>query len=158
VVLNTDGLAWEANATRCIDFYVTTTPATFDPAAGRSPYAELLLNYVDAVGHAPTMPYYATGFIQCKDRYRNQSQLLEVARGYVERGLPIAVIVIDWKHWVAQVREQKRRHCTLLARIRVEISAPRAAIFRPSLCPSLALAGRLAVQSGVLAGPAGHGR
>ena len=36
---------------------------------------------------------------QCKDRYRNQSQLLEVARGYVDRGLPISTIVIDYRHW-----------------------------------------------------------
>ena len=36
---------------------------------------------------------------QCKNRYRNQSQLLEVARGYVDRGLPISTIVIDWHHW-----------------------------------------------------------
>jgi alpha-glucosidase (family GH31 glycosyl hydrolase) len=42
--------------------------------------AEILNKMVDAVGHAPTMPYYATGFIQCKDRYRNQSQILDVAQ------------------------------------------------------------------------------
>jgi len=46
------------------------------------------------------MPAWSTGFVQCKDRYRNQSQVLDVARGYVERGLPISMIVIDWFHWV----------------------------------------------------------
>ena len=45
------------------------------------------------------MPSWTSGFIQCKDRYRNQSQVLEVARGYVDRGLPISMIVIDWFHW-----------------------------------------------------------
>ena len=45
------------------------------------------------------MPHWATGFIQCKDRYRNQTQLLDVARGYKQRGLPISMIVIDWFHW-----------------------------------------------------------
>ena len=34
--------------------------------------------------------------------YRNQTQLMDVARGYVDRGLPISVIVIDWQHWVHQ--------------------------------------------------------
>lgn len=67
-----------------------------------SPYANLMSNYIDAVGHAPTMPYYSTGFIQCKDRYRNQTQLLDVARGYFDRQLPISVIVIDWMHWINQ--------------------------------------------------------
>ena len=104
VAIDSAAIAWEANATRCIDFWITTTPGAFAPADGMSPYALLLAAYVDAVGHAPQMPYYATGFIQCKDRYRNQSQLLDVAHGYVDRGLPISVIVIDWKHWVHQVR------------------------------------------------------
>jgi alpha-D-xyloside xylohydrolase len=45
------------------------------------------------------MPVWSTGFIQCKDRYRNQTQVMDVARGYVERGLPISMIVIDWFHW-----------------------------------------------------------
>ena len=34
-----------------------------------------------------------------KDRYRNQTQLLSVARGYKARKLPISMIVIDWFHW-----------------------------------------------------------
>ena len=97
------GITWSANATLGLDMWITTTSGDFDPASGRSPFADLLLHYVDAVGHASTMPFYSTGFIQCKDRYRNQTQLLDVARGYFERGLPISTIVIDWKHWVAQV-------------------------------------------------------
>ena len=46
------------------------------------------------------LPYYATGFIQSKDRYRNASQLLSVAREHVlTRGLPMSMIVIDFHHW-----------------------------------------------------------
>ena len=97
-----DEITWYANATLGVDMWITTTSAGFDPKSGASPYAELLSNYVDAVGHASTMPYYSTGFIQCKDRYRNQSQVLDVARGYIQRQLPISTIVIDWKHWTAQ--------------------------------------------------------
>jgi alpha-glucosidase (family GH31 glycosyl hydrolase) len=96
-------ITWFANATLGADMWITTTSAGFDATSGKSPYAELLKHYVDAVGHASTMPYYSTGFIQCKDRYRNQTQVLDVARGYIERQLPISVIVIDWMHWVAQV-------------------------------------------------------
>ena len=96
------GIAWASNVSLGEDVWITTTPADFVNTSGRSPYAAILSNYVDAVGHAPPMPYYATGFIQCKDRYRNQTQLLDVARGYESRQLPISVIVIDWKHWTAQ--------------------------------------------------------
>ena len=97
--LSNDGIQWFANATQggIVDFWVTTTPS--DLPAGGSPYPSLLKQYADAVGHAPQLPAFATGFIQSKDRYRNQTQLLQVARGYVARQLPIQLIVIDWFHW-----------------------------------------------------------
>ena len=75
VSITEQAITWQANATLCVDMWITTTPTDFDPRSGVSPYALLLSQYVDAVGHASTMPYYATGFIQCKDRYRNQSQV-----------------------------------------------------------------------------------
>jgi len=113
VDLSETAITWMANATLGVDMWITTTSTDFDPASGVSPYAQLLANYVDAVGHASTMPFYSTGFIQCKDRYRNQSQLLDVARGYVDRELPISTIVIDWQHWVHQGEENA---CALRAR------------------------------------------
>ena len=97
-----EAIEWSSDASLNQDIWITTTAASSN--ATRSPYAELMHRYVDAVGHASKMPFYSTGFIQCKDRYRNQTQVLDVARGYVSRGLPISVIVIDWKHWVHQVR------------------------------------------------------
>lgn len=92
-------IEWTSDASLNYDIWITTTNSSTTTG---SQYAELMHHYVDAVGHAARMPYYSTGFIQCKDRYRNQSQLMDVARGYVSRGLPISVIVIDWKHWVHQ--------------------------------------------------------
>ena len=62
--------AWYSNATMNADFWITTTPG--NPTVGRSPYADLLSHMADAVGHASPLPFFASGFIQCKDRYRNQ--------------------------------------------------------------------------------------
>jgi alpha-D-xyloside xylohydrolase len=45
------------------------------------------------------MPEYGLGFWQCKLRYYNQEQLLNVAREYKKRGLPLDVIVCDFFHW-----------------------------------------------------------
>jgi alpha-D-xyloside xylohydrolase len=86
---------WHANATQNVDFWLATTPVGSSNAL-----ADLLSEYADAVGHAPAMPSYATGFIQSKNRYRNQTQLLAVAAGYAQRGLPLSVIVIDYLSWV----------------------------------------------------------
>lgn len=103
-------IEWSSDASMNQDIWITTTSAT-DPPVGKSVFAELMHHYVDAVGHAAKMPTYSTGFIQCKDRYRNQSQVLDVARGYVSRGLPISVIVIDWMHWVHQGDWQFNKEC-----------------------------------------------
>ena len=47
----------------------------------------------------PPMPFFASGFIASKDRYHNQSQFLSVAHGYVDRGIPLSLLVVDWYHW-----------------------------------------------------------
>jgi len=48
------------------------------------------------------MPKWATGFWQCKLRYRTQEELLAVAREYKVRRLPISVIVSDFFNWSLQ--------------------------------------------------------
>jgi alpha-D-xyloside xylohydrolase len=80
---------WVMEATRGIDYYIV---------AGDGP-AEILEKYANATGHAPLLPDFALGFWQCKLRYRTQEELLEVAREYKRRGLPLAVIVSDYYHW-----------------------------------------------------------
>jgi len=62
-------------------------------------YAEILERYADATGHAPLLPEWALGFWQCKLRYATQDEVLNVAREYKRRGLPLAIIVIDFFHW-----------------------------------------------------------
>ena len=42
------------------------------------------------------MPAFAAGFIASKDRYHNQSQFLAVARGYLDRGIPLSLLTVDW--------------------------------------------------------------
>ncbi|MBC8610530.1 glycoside hydrolase family 31 protein [Massilimaliae timonensis] len=83
---------WEAQSTKLMDYWIT---------AGDTP-AELEEAYAKATGTVPMMPDYATGFWQCKLRYQTQEELLEVAREYKRRKLPISVIVIDFFHWPLQ--------------------------------------------------------
>ena len=80
---------WKAGATRQMDYWIT---------AGDTP-AEISLHYAKATGFAPEMPEYGLGFWQCKLRYWNQEQLLQVAREHKRRGLPMDVIVCDFFHW-----------------------------------------------------------
>ncbi len=82
---------WSAGQAREIDYWFT--------AAGAP--AKILSRYADATGHAPELPEWASGFWQSKLRYRTQDELLEVAREYRRRGLPLSVIVSDFFHWSA---------------------------------------------------------
>jgi alpha-D-xyloside xylohydrolase len=69
--------------------------------AGDTP-KDILRRYAEITGKPPMIPEWALGFWQCKLRYRTQEELLEVAREYKRRGLPLSVIVIDFFHWPHQ--------------------------------------------------------
>jgi alpha-D-xyloside xylohydrolase len=83
---------WVARSTKQLDFWIT---------AGDTP-AEIEEAYARATGTVPMMPDYGIGFWQCKLRYQTQDELLQVAREYKRRGLPISVIVVDFFHWPMQ--------------------------------------------------------
>ena len=92
VEFSQDITRWVAEATPQLDYWITI---------GQTP-ADIVGNYCDATGHAPMLPEWAAGFWQCKLRYRTQEELLNVAREYKRRGLPLEVIVSDFFHWSKQ--------------------------------------------------------
>lgn len=83
---------WHAESTKALDYWITVddTPK------------QILANYTEVTGRAPEMPDNVLGLWQCKLRYRTQDELLEVAREYHRRGIPLDVIVIDFFHWIYQ--------------------------------------------------------
>ncbi|NLC18907.1 MAG: hypothetical protein GX757_06730 [Clostridiales bacterium] len=83
---------WVADSAYQIDYlvYVGDTPA------------DIMKIYCDLTGYAPKFPDWAAGFWQSKLRYESQEDLLEVAREYKKRGIPLAAIVIDYFHWTEQ--------------------------------------------------------
>lgn len=85
-------MSFEAYSTKSLDYWVTAgdTPKAIEEA------------YASVTGTVPMMPEYGLGFWQCKLRYQTQEELLEVAREYKRRNLPIDVIVIDFFHWPKQ--------------------------------------------------------
>lgn len=83
---------WRAPFTKQLDYWIT---------AGDTP-AQIVETYAQATGTVPMMPDYAMGLWQSKMRYQTQEELLNVAREYKKRGLPISVIVADFFHWTKQ--------------------------------------------------------
>eukprot|EP00040_Diaphanoeca_grandis_P034239 m.211742 g.211742 ORF g.211742 m.211742 type:complete len:742 (+) comp33109_c0_seq2:2296-4521(+) len=88
---------WHAIAVMQVDMWVSTTADS--PPHATSPWAQLTTNYIDATGHAPVWPEWSTGFWQCKLRYANQTQIMDVVQGYIDRQIPIALIIIDFFNW-----------------------------------------------------------
>jgi alpha-D-xyloside xylohydrolase len=92
VELGTTATRWVSEASRQWDYWIT---------AGDAP-ADVLCSYADATGRTPMLPQWASGLWQSKLRYRTQDELLDVAREYKRRGLPLSVIVADYFHWTRQ--------------------------------------------------------
>ena len=60
---------------------------------------EVISGYRLLTGKAPIMPKWAFGFWQSRERYRSQSELLNVVKEYRNRQIPLDNIVLDWSYW-----------------------------------------------------------
>jgi alpha-D-xyloside xylohydrolase len=89
VELGRNATRWVAEGSQQLDYYVVYGET----------YAEILERYTKVTGRTPPLPDWASSFWQCKLRYETQEELLQVAREYKRRGLPLSVIVADFFHW-----------------------------------------------------------
>ncbi len=80
---------WTSTLGRRVSFFLI---------AGRTT-DELYAGYRLLTGVTPMLPKAAYGFIQCKQRYRTQAEVLAVAKGYRDRHLPLDMIVVDWFYY-----------------------------------------------------------
>ena len=91
---------WGANATHQLDIWLTTTPATFNYTS-TPPYAALMSRYAEVIGHPNPLPKFASGLWASKNRYRNQSEVVNVMNRFAAAGFPLSALVIDYNHWKA---------------------------------------------------------
>ena len=89
VELGRNETRWVAESAHELDYYMV---------ADESP-AALLERYAEVTGKPSEFPDWAAGFWQSKLRYKTQDELLDVAREYHRRGLPVSVMVVDFHHW-----------------------------------------------------------
>ena len=104
---------WTSQVGRRVSYFVIVGKTT----------DEIYQGYRQLTGTTPMLPKAAYGFIQCKQRYRSQEELLAVAKGYRERHLPLDMLVVDWfyytkmgqmdldpKYWPDPVAMNKQLH------------------------------------------------
>lgn len=58
-------------------------------------------------GEAPMLPKWSFGYVQSKERYVSQAELLAIVEEYRERSLPLDCIVLDWQSWTGNLWGQK---------------------------------------------------
>jgi alpha-D-xyloside xylohydrolase len=77
---------WKSDVGQRVSFFVI---------AGKT-YDEIYEGFRTLTGDVAMLPKSAYGYIQCKQRYSSQAELMGVAKGYRDRHLPIDDLVIDW--------------------------------------------------------------
>ena len=60
---------------------------------------ELIRGYRFLTGRASMLPKWAFGYVQSKERYETQEELVGIAREYRRRGIGLDCVVQDWKTW-----------------------------------------------------------
>ncbi|MFT3787466.1 MAG: glycoside hydrolase family 31 protein [Tepidisphaeraceae bacterium] len=89
---NAASVKWLSESGDTTDYYVCYGPDLNDAIAG----------YRTLTGDAPMFGRWAWGLWQSRERYVTQNDLLETAREYRTRQIPIDGIVQDWQYWFPQ--------------------------------------------------------
>lgn len=77
---------WQSQVGNRVSFFVIAGTTT----------DEIYEGYRQLTGVTPMLPKAAYGFIQSKQRYSTQAEVMAVAKGYRKRHLPLDVLVVDW--------------------------------------------------------------
>ena len=82
-------LTWWSEVADVIDYYLI-----YGPEIDR-----IISSYRQLTGPSPLLPKWAYGYWQSKERYRTQEEIVNVAKEFRKRKIPIDVIVQDWQYW-----------------------------------------------------------
>jgi len=64
---------------------------------------EIMAGYRELTGRAARLPVWALGYIQSKETYKTQQELIDVVKEYRARNIPLDIIVQDWKTWEGEL-------------------------------------------------------
>ena len=53
----------------------------------------------DLTGQVPMFPLWTYGYLQSKERYKSQEEIVGVVKKYRELGVPLDGIIQDWQYW-----------------------------------------------------------
>ena len=95
---NDNTTVWSAIAAKQLDVFIYAPSATTQSKV--SPYADLTTRYYESIGMPSRLPEWALGLWASKQRYTSVQEIEAVISNYtVTHGIPVEVLVIDWKHY-----------------------------------------------------------
>ena len=60
---------------------------------------ELVKGIRTLTGKAVMLPKWAFGYVQSKERYKTQEEILTTAEEFQKRDIPVSCLVLDWHSW-----------------------------------------------------------
>lgn len=84
-----DGMKFSSQVGKAIDYYFMYGGSA-DKVVG-------LIRQLS--GEVPMFPLWSYGYMQSRERYKTQHELLEVVRKYRELHIPLDCIIQDWQYW-----------------------------------------------------------
>lgn len=84
-----DGMSVRSDVVDELDYYFVLGPSMDGAIAG----------YRQLTGAATMLPNWAYGYVQSRERYESQQQLVDTVRQFRQRRIPLDVIVQDWNYW-----------------------------------------------------------
>lgn len=85
-----DGASVGSDVADELDYYFILGPSMDGAIAG----------YRELTGAATMLPKWAFGYMQSKERYVTQQELIATAKQFRDRKIPMDVMVQDWNYWV----------------------------------------------------------
>jgi alpha-D-xyloside xylohydrolase len=84
-----DGMSLTSDVVDDLDYYFVLGPSMDGAVAG----------YRQLTGAAAMLPDWAFGYVQSKERYKTQRELVDTVHQFRQRKIPLDVIVQDWNYW-----------------------------------------------------------
>ena len=70
-------------------------------------FDKIIDGYRRLTGSAPMLPKWAFGYMQSREAYETQNEILTVVKEFRKRNIPIDTIIMDWKSWEKGLWGQK---------------------------------------------------
>ena len=59
----------------------------------------VIADYRQLTGEAPLFPKWAYGYLQCRERYHSEQEILDTAAEFRKRKIPVDALIQDWQYW-----------------------------------------------------------